>query len=338
MNELLISIPDICRQHIPGDGWPERPERLDAVFAAVADDEIASRVKLLRQAHPVAMDDLLRVHSNSYVSSVRSLCERGGGPLDPETFVSAGSFDAAVAAAGAGLHLAKCLLDGQGLSGFVAARPPGHHALPYMGMGFCVFNNVAITAASLAASGQRVAIIDWDVHHGNGTQQVFWNDPAVLYASLHESPLFPDTGNLREVGGDDAEGLTVNLPLPSGATGDVYVTALTDVVAPLVHRFEPDWVLISAGFDAHRDDGMSGMRLLADDFGALTNIVLGMAPAPDRMIMFLEGGYNLRSLESSFRSTISALLGIESFERPATTGGRGMDIVAEARAFWGLNR
>ena len=178
--------------------------------------------------------------------------------------------DGALLAAGAGLAAVDALERGEGTAAFCAVRPPGHHAEPDRAMGFCLLNNVAVTAAALRDRGQRVLIVDWDAHHGNGTQDMFWADPDVMYVSLHEWPLYPGTGRLDDVGVGPGAGTTVNFPLPAGATGDVYLAALDDVVAPLVERFAPDWVLVSAGFDAHRADPLTGLGLPSGDFADLT--------------------------------------------------------------------
>ena len=198
--------------------------------------ELGSDLELV-PAPIVEPDALLRVHSASYVAQVEGLCAAGGGQLDPDTYVVPDSWDAVLRAAGAGPEAVALLRRTGAGTAFVAARPPGHHALFDRGMGFCVFNNVAVTAAALVSEGERVLIVDWDVHHGNGTQDLFWDEPAVLYVSTHQSPLYPGTGAASEVGGPGAFGLTVNVPLPPGATGDVVRMALDEVAAPAVESF-----------------------------------------------------------------------------------------------------
>ena len=182
-------------------------------------------------------------------------------------------WQAACEAAGAGLAAIDALVAGAGDVAFVAARPPGHHALADRAMGFCLLNNVAVAAAALAASGERVIIIDWDVHHGNGTQALFWNDDRVCYVSIHQDRFYPGTGGLDEIGGPHARGLTVNIPLPAGATGDVVARALDEVAAPVSARFAPTWVLVSAGYDAHRDDPLADLALSSGDYARLASIV-----------------------------------------------------------------
>jgi acetoin utilization deacetylase AcuC-like enzyme len=197
-------------------------------------------------------------------------------------------------------------------------------------MGFCLLNNVAVGAAALADGGERVLILDWDVHHGNGTQAIFWDDPRVLYASLHEWPAYPGTGRVTETGGAGAPGLTVNIPLPSGATGDIALRALDQVVAPVAARFDPTWVLISAGYDAHRDDPLGGLAWSAGDYALLTATATAFAPRPGRTIAVLEGGYDLDALRRSVTATACGLVAVDVRPEPLTSGGPGADAVLNA--------
>ena len=199
-------------------------------------------------------------------------------------------------------------------------------------MGFCLLNNLAVTAAALAERGSRVLVVDYDAHHGNGTQDIFWDDPRVMYVSLHQWPLYPGTGRLDDTGGSAARGTTLNLPLPAGATGDIYSQAFDEVIAPLAERFAPDWVLISAGFDGHRADLLTGLALTAGDFGDLAVRMASLAPSPGRVIVFLEGGYDLTALRDSVAATLPPLIGEKSTPtESSSSGGPGERVVAAAR-------
>jgi acetoin utilization deacetylase AcuC-like enzyme len=197
-------------------------------------------------------------------------------------------------------------------------------------MGFCLLNNVAVTAAALRDRGERVLVVDWDAHHGNGTQDIFYGDGEVMYVSMHEWPLYPGTGRLTDTGTGAGAGATVNFPLPAGATGDVYLDAIDSVVEPLVEQFAPTWVLVSAGYDAHRADPLTGLGLSAGDYVDLTARVMALAP-PRRLVVFLEGGYDLDALRDSTAATVSTLLGRPERVEPATAGGAGRNVVHAAR-------
>jgi acetoin utilization deacetylase AcuC-like enzyme len=314
-------------------GHPERPSRIDAVMDGVADLHLEGDIRVL-ESRPADRERLGRVHDLHYLDELRGWCEAGGGPLDQDTYATAASWDAACKSAGAGLVAIDTLRADRNGVAFVAARPPGHHALPDKSMGFCLVNNVAVAAQALVDAGERVLIVDWDVHHGNGTQAIFWDEPDVLYVSLHQWPCYPGSGRAGEVGGTRGRGTILNVPLPPGATGDVVRQAFERVVSPAVETFRPTWVLVSAGFDAHRADPLADLALSSGDFAEMASVVAGYAPSPGRLVLFLEGGYDLAALRSSVTATLGRLVGAGVAGEPSTTGGpgaQGLDALVDER-------
>jgi len=309
---------------------PERPGRVRAAMGAVEGLHLGSDL-IVAPAYSATRAELLRVHDGGYLDELGAFCYGGGGDIDQDTYATFDSWSIANLAAGAGLSVIRELESrGEGV-GFVAARPPGHHALRDRAMGFCLLNNIAVAAAQLVSQGERVVIVDWDVHHGNGTQQIFWDEPAVLYISMHQSPLFPGSGFVGEIGGRSALGSVVNVPLPAGATGDVMRRALDDVAGPVVDAFRPTWVLVSAGFDAHRLDPMADLGLSDGDFADMASCVSHYVAEPGRLAFFLEGGYHLGALQASIAATLSSVLGSPfEGERP-TSGGPGAESVATGK-------
>ena len=290
---------------VDGDGHdtgrhPENHERLVAVEAAVAGFDL-DRVL----ARAASDEELGLVHDARYVTALEQFAREGGGHLDADTPVSPTSADAARLAAGLGLAAIEAIDAGAAASAFVAPRPPGHHAFEVRGSGFCLYNNIALAAAALAARGERVAIYDWDVHHGNGTQATFWNDARVLYASTHQYPAYPGSGAADERGGAGAEGLTINVPLPPGTDGALALEAFDEIIGPAIDAFAPTWVLISAGYDAHRADPLADLRWDVADYVAFTQRAIGFGVPT---LFFLEGGYDLDALAASTAATISTLI------------------------------
>jgi len=317
--------------HATGSWHPERAERLGAVFAGI-EASPAAAVTVPFEPRQATRAELEIVHDPSYIERIEDHCLSGGGHLDQDTVAAPASFDAALRAAGAGVDAVERLRRGEGDAAFLAVRPPGHHALGARAMGFCLFNNVAVTAGLIAAQGERVMVLDWDAHHGNGTQELFYDRSDVLYVSLHQFPFYPGTGSLSEIGDGPGRGATVNLPFPAGTTGDAYRLAFDEVVVPLAEEFAPSWLLISAGFDAHRADPLTDLGLAAGDFADLTVGALRLVPR-GRVIAFLEGGYDLTSLAASVGACVAALGGIDYRPEPASRGEiteRAREVVATA--------
>jgi acetoin utilization deacetylase AcuC-like enzyme len=323
---LLVVSNGGADDHDTGHGHPERPARtrvaLDGLVEAGLHDAVIAMA-----AEPAPREDIVRVHTPVYLEQLERLCASGGGDIDPDTPTVPGSFPTALLSAGAGLQAIAGLEAGDADAALVVTRPPGHHALPQRGMGFCLLNNVAIAAASLAERGERVLVLDWDVHHGNGTQAAFWDDPRVLFVSTHQRGLYPHSGFADEVGGPGAVGSTINLPVPAGATGDVLRSAIEQTVAPAVEAFAPTWVLVSAGFDGHRADPMADLSLSAGDFADLATTVAGFAPQSGRLVLFLEGGYDLDALRASVGAAAAAVLGERYRPEGSTAGGPGLDVL-----------
>jgi acetoin utilization deacetylase AcuC-like enzyme len=302
-------------------GHPERPERLRAVGAAI--ERFADTI-VPRAPRPASPDELLAVHDRAHVEHVRSAAAAGDGQLDPDTFVSRASYDVALLAAGACSDLALRVARGDARAGFAAVRPPGHHAESDRAMGFCLFNNAAIAARAVQreAGVGRVLILDWDVHHGNGTQHTFETDPSVLYVSTHQYPFYPGTGAAGEIGTGRGEGATLNVPMPAGCGDEEYIGVFQRVIAPAARAFRPDFWIVSCGFDAHEDDPLAAMRVTRSGYAAMTAIVRALAEelSGGRMLFVLEGGYSLRGLAEGVDALLAGLVG----EAPAPPAARDL--------------
>ncbi len=331
---LLVTDPAFA-DHDTGRGHPERAQRLEATLRGVTAAGFGDAVRVV-EPRSATREELVRVHPAGHLDLLERFCAQGGGALDPDTVVSRATWRAAVLAAGAGLTAVEALREGRATAAFCAVRPPGHHATADRAMGFCLVNSVAVTAAALAAAGERVLIVDWDAHHGNGTEAIFWDDPSVLYVSTHQYGwgFYPGTGALQDIGGAAARGANLNLPFPSGTTGDVFRRAFDEVVAPAVDAFGPTWVLISAGFDAHRSDPLTSLGLSSGDFADLARQVAAYAPGPGRVVLFLEGGYDLDALADSTGASLAALVDHPFRPEAATSGGPGAAVVDAARKLW----
>ncbi len=318
---VLLGYDEVFHHHDPGRSHPERPERLDAVLegialAGVAEDTVPFSPR------PATTAELERVHTAAHLASIKALSGAGGGSIDQDTVVSAGSYEAALFAAGAGLDAVERLRRGEASAAFCIVRPPGHHATANRASGFCLFNNLAVAAAALLEVGERVLVLDWDAHHGSGTQDLFYNESELLFVSLHQFPFYPGSGSVEENGLGLGRGTTINIPLPAGTAGDAYRLAFDEVVLPAAEAFSPTWVLVSCGFDAHRDDPLTDLGLSAGDFADLTRRVVQLGH-PGRRVLFLEGGYDLEALALSAGATVAALVGSDFRPERQTSGFLG---------------
>ncbi len=297
------------RDHRGPEGHPERPARLDAVHAAIA----AAPGRLERiPARAATPEEVLRVHSRAHLGEVAEAARRAPVRLDPDTYVAPASYEVALLAAGAAIDLARRVAAGFATAGLAAVRPPGHHAESTRAMGFCLLNNVAIAARALQAEDQveRILIFDWDVHHGNGTQHLFEEDPTVLYASTHQFPYYPGTGAAHEAGRGAGAGATVNVPMPAGCGDDEYLGSLQRVLVPVARAFRPEILLVSCGFDAHRDDPLAQMEVTRAGFRGMAALVRALADdlCEGRLALVLEGGYSTSGLREGTEAVLEALL------------------------------
>jgi acetoin utilization deacetylase AcuC-like enzyme len=335
--EVLYVTDEAFHRHDTGSLHPERPARLRAVDAGV---EQAGLPLVRLNPKPATPEMLHMVHSSAYVDAIERFCRSGGGHLDADTIVGPNSWDAAVLAAGAGPTAIEVMRQSDDTFAFLAVRPPGHHARYDRAMGFCLFNNVAVAAAMLRENGERVAILDWDVHHGNGTQESFSTDPGVLYLSLHQFPYYPYQGDYDEIGDGPGRGTVVNVPFPAGTAGDGYRYAWEKVITPVLEQYSADWLLISSGYDAHAEDPLAELRLEADDFGWMAAKAAKLMPA-SRTVVFLEGGYHLPALTASSTATLQGLAGARPLITDSYVSPPGafdaVDLVAGALSdFWKL--
>jgi acetoin utilization deacetylase AcuC-like enzyme len=323
---------DVCLRHDTGPRHPETSDRLRAIRRGLSKVHGVS----YHDGSPATVEQIEAVHDPDYVAEVETFCADGGGTWDADTVAVEATWDAALAAAGLAVWAGREALDGsQGRdTPFAIGRPPGHHAEFADAMGFCFFNNACVAAQAALDSGDadRVAIVDWDVHHGNGIQNIFYDREDVFYVSLHERGLFPGTGNLKETGREDGVGTTLNVPYPGGCGDAEYLAAVDDLVDPALDRFDPDLLFVSAGFDAHRNDPISRMRVSTEGYGLLARRLEQVAADSGAPIAFvLEGGYGLDALADSIRMVNETLGGYEPATPDEGANSRARDVIDDLR-------
>jgi len=320
MTELLTGIvyDPVFLKH-DQTGHPETAKRLESIITGLKEKDLFEKVVKIESRQAVT-DEITLCHSKDYVGYVKEYCENGGGFLDPDTYSNKYSYSAAATAVGSSVDLTKAVIKKELKNGFALLRPPGHHALSNRSMGFCLFGNIAIAAkVALTQPGiNKVAIVDFDVHHGNGTQVLVGDDPNVLFISTHQYPYYPGTGSISEMGRGDAEGTIVNIPLPAGVGDDGFQKVYEYVIIPSLEKFSPDLILVSAGYDAHWDDPLASLNLSLTGYNWISRELIKTAKrvCDGRIVFFLEGGYNLQVLSNGVANTIRGLLGIDLFEDP----------------------
>jgi acetoin utilization deacetylase AcuC-like enzyme len=323
---------DTCLEHDTGGRHPETPDRLRAIRRQLARRHGVEYV----DPGPADRDAVAAVHDEEYLDELVEFCENGGGNWDPDTVVAEDTWDAALASAGLAQWAAEQAVDGASGrdTAFAIGRPPGHHAVADDAMGFCFFNNAAVATQHVIDAGdvERVAILDWDVHHGNGIQDIFAERADVYYASIHEDGLYPGTGAVEETGTGPGEGTTMNVPLRAGAGDADYLLAVDDAVAPAIHRFDPGLLLISAGFDAHRHDPISRMRVSSEGYALMTDRVRTLADSVDAGLGFvLEGGYGLDTLSEGVAMVHETFDGRDPLDPDEEPNDRTRDLLDEIR-------
>jgi len=286
--------------------------RLEAIISRLEKSGLESKLTLI-EPRIASVEELALVHQKQYIEQVEGVARRGGGWLDPDTVMSADSYQAALYAAGGVIRAVEVVMGGEVSSAFALVRPPGHHATSGQAMGFCLFNNIAIAAryALEKYSLERILIIDFDVHHGNGTQEAFYDNPRVMYISTHQYPFYPGTGDINETGTGAAQGTTINIPLPAGCGDGEYLAVFEQVIVPAARRFKPQFILVSTGYDGHWADPLAMMQVSVSGFARMVGIIKGLADelCGGRLALTMEGGYHLEALAASVKATFDVLLG-----------------------------
>lgn len=307
----------------------ENAGRLEALISFLDHTRMTQRLTPIKP-RAATIEELALVHEPQHIAHVQAMAKKGGGWLDPDTVMSPGSYEAALYAAGGAIEATKAVLDGDVTSAFALVRPPGHHATPQRAMGFCIFNNIAIAAKYAMATHnlERIAIIDFDVHHGNGTQDAFYDNPQVLYVSTHQSPFYPGTGSIDETGTGKAKGTKINIPLPAGNGDAEYLRVFEEIVAPAVTRYNPQLIMVSAGYDAHWNDTLALMMLSVVGIIKITRIIKQLADelCEGKLVFCLEGGYTSPVLGISIFNTFNMLLGSQDIRDAIGPPPRKFDI------------
>jgi len=300
-------------------GHVENAGRLKAIISHLEQTELKQQLTPVKP-RSASVEEIALVHDKQYISHVQDAAQKGGGWLDPDTVMSSESYQAAIYAAGGVIKATEAVMDGEVGSAFALVRPPGHHATSQRAMGFCLFNNVAIAAKYALAKYklERILIVDFDVHHGNGTQGTFYDDPQVLYLSTHEYPFYPGTGGIEETGDGAGRGTTVNIPLPAGCGDAEYLPVFDQIIIPAARRFNPGLILVSAGYDTHWADGLALMQVSVTGFAQMVKIIKGLADelCSGHLVFTLEGGYNPTALAASVKATFDVILGNTNIEDP----------------------
>jgi acetoin utilization deacetylase AcuC-like enzyme len=320
-------------KHDPGEFHPEGPERI-RVLLDLAEQLDGKKFQLIAP-RAATRSEIELCHSADYVGLVEATSKTNQYALDGDTVTCRDSFGVGLLAVGGFLRLLDGVAAAEHTNGFALVRPPGHHALKNRAMGFCLFNTIAIGARYLKRvhGAERVLIMDWDVHHGNGTQEAFYNDPSVLFISTHQFPYYPGTGAIDEIGADAGEGYTINIPLPAGCADAEYLQVFEEIVVPAANKFKPDWILVSAGFDPHRRDPLGGMNVTEEGFGAMAQILLRLAErhAGGKVAFLLEGGYDLAGLNNSVAAVLNAMQQKPQKDFPAAKSDKIQNLIRRIR-------